>query len=800
VDSVSGTVLVVNAGSSSLKLRVLSGSDEVVASADLAAVGGDVDASAMKSALPTLGAVDAVGHRIVHGGTLFRSPVVVDESVRRRLESLTDLAPLHQPKSLAALDAVSSALPDVPAVACFDTAFHATIPEAASTFALPAEWRERWTLRRYGFHGLSHAYIARRAAEMAPGRASRIVSCHLGAGASLCAVLDGRSVDTTMGFTPLDGLVMATRSGSVDPGLLLWLETHAGMPSGELAAALEYRSGLLGLTGTADMREIMSRGAAAEGRAVLARDVYLHRLCGSVASMTAALGGLDVLAFTGGVGENSAGIRALAMAGLGFLGVRGDASANESGSGDREIGATDAPVRSMVISAREDIEIARQTRSVVGLTPAGTWVALPWSRGAVFHSVGCVLLPLLTAVIAAILYGTGAALQQHQASTAPDKAAGRPSLLLLLMRRPWWLLGLATEQAGFAAHAVALRSGPLTTVQMLMASSLVFSVATVRLWSRQPLGWGVWAACAAVVGGIGAFVALTSLSGLAGGHGLGQGLPRHAGLAAACLGISAAPLAAAGLAAAGRRRAILLAVAAGLADAGMAVVTMAFAHTVPHGLTATVTSWPLYALIAAGFCSFLLTQTAYQAGCPMVTLPVIAVVTPVSSLAAGAGLLGETPHLGAARAVALGFAVLLTATGLVTLARRTAVVDAPRALLAEAQAPSSLTFDHAKSSVRRPRLDHQQCRLWVQPGDDDLGNVGQEQTPIFGTPVAERSGQDRSPGDLRLARPLSLLALPRVRHRTVQGESRIPPQIRPLARTRHRPEPKLAISELALDA
>jgi acetate kinase len=363
-------VLVVNAGSSSLKLRVLSGSDEVVASADLPAVRGTADADVLKSALSSFGPVDAVGHRIVHGGTLYRSAVAVDASVRRRLESLTDLAPLHQPKSLAALDAVSSVLPDVPAVACFDTAFHASIPEAASTFALPLEWRQRWTLRRYGFHGLSHAYVARRAAELVPG--SRIVSCHLGAGASLCAVErdgeagEGRSVDTTMGFTPLDGLVMATRSGAVDPGLVLWLETHAGMPPGELAAALEHRSGLLGLAGTADMREILSRCAAGDARAVLARDVYLHRLCGSVAAMAAALGGLDVLAFTGGVGENSAQIRSLAMAGLGFLGVRGDAARNEGGHGDREIGAAGAPVRSLVISAREDLEIARQVRSALG--------------------------------------------------------------------------------------------------------------------------------------------------------------------------------------------------------------------------------------------------------------------------------------------------------------------------------------------------------------------------------------------------------------------------------------------------
>ena len=356
-------VLVVNAGSSSLKLRLLGPGDRIVGSQDLPPPSGAAVAGTLKDAISSLGEVDAVGHRIVHGGTLFRSPVVVDAGVRQRLEALTDLAPLHQPKSLAAFDAVQAALPDVPGVACFDTAFHATIPDHAATFALPAEWRERWTLRRYGFHGLSHAYVSRRAAEMTGG-ASRIVSCHLGAGASLAAVAEGRSVDTTMGFTPLDGLVMATRSGSVDPGLVLWLLEHAGTPAAELAAALEHRSGLSGLAGTADMREVLARAADGDARCELAREVYLHRLRGYVASMAAAMGGLDTLVFTGGVGENSPEIRWRAMEGLGFLGIRPDASRNGTGTGDREIGSPDARVRSLVISAREDLEIARQVRSV----------------------------------------------------------------------------------------------------------------------------------------------------------------------------------------------------------------------------------------------------------------------------------------------------------------------------------------------------------------------------------------------------------------------------------------------------
>jgi len=357
-------VLIVNAGSSSLKLRVLGTDNTVVASADLPALRDASDTAALKGTLAKLGPVDAAGHRIVHGGSLYSSAVLVDAPVRRELEALTDLAPLHQPPALAALDAVSALMPGVPDVACFDTAFHATIPGSAATFALPADWREKWGLRRYGFHGLSHAYIARRTAELCPG-ASRVVSCHLGAGASLCAIREGRSADTTMGFTPMDGLVMATRPGSVDPGLILWLAVHARVPLDELNDTLEYRSGLTGLAGTGDMRLVLERAAAGETDAVLARDVYLHRLRGLIASMAAALGGLDALVFTGGVGENSAEIRTRTMDGLDFLGIRGDPARNDSGDADREIGTPGAPARSLVISAREDIEIARQVRALL---------------------------------------------------------------------------------------------------------------------------------------------------------------------------------------------------------------------------------------------------------------------------------------------------------------------------------------------------------------------------------------------------------------------------------------------------
>ncbi len=361
-------ILVVNAGSSTLKLRVLDASDTLVASADAPAVREKVDEAGLRATITGLGPVDAVGHRIVHGGSFFTAPVRIDADVVRRLRALTDLAPLHQPKSLAALDAVTTTLPDVPAVACFDTAFHASMPAAASTYAIPVEWRTRWDLRRYGFHGLSHAYATRRAAAMLGRRAGdlRIVTCHLGAGASLAAVRGGVSVDTTMGFTPLDGLVMATRSGSIDPGLVLWLEDHVGMPPAELAATLEGRSGLLGLAGTPDMREVLSRAAVGDERAALALEVYLHRLRRDIAAMTASLGGLDVLVFTGGVGERSAPIRARAAGGLAYLGVALDAGANEQGTGDRDISAPDATVRTLVIEAREDLQIAAEVRSVLG--------------------------------------------------------------------------------------------------------------------------------------------------------------------------------------------------------------------------------------------------------------------------------------------------------------------------------------------------------------------------------------------------------------------------------------------------
>jgi hypothetical protein len=274
---------------------------------------------------------------------------------------------------------------------------------------------------------------------------------------------------------------------------------------------------------------------------------------------------------------------------------------------------------------------------------------------------------IATALAAAVLYGAGAAIEQRQAAAAPQSSAGRPRLLFQLARQPLWLLGIAVQIGGFAAHAVALRSGPLATVQMLVSAELVVAVVIVRVWSGRPLSGASWTAALTVVAGVAAFLALTSS-----GHGHAAGRPDYvvaAALGAAATGAGALAAAVAGLRAAGRRRAVLLAVAAGLADACSAVVTMAFSHVAGHGLAALFTSWTVYALVVCGAGNVLLTQTAYQTGRPMITLPIIAAVTPVASVAVGIGLLGEAPRTGVAGGVAVGLAVLVTSLALARLAR-----------------------------------------------------------------------------------------------------------------------------------
>jgi acetate kinase len=356
-------VLVVNAGSSSLKLRLLGPDDEVLADQEVERWDGDPDHADITSFVAALNDVDAVGHRVVHGGSRFRAPTAIDDDVVAAIEALTPLAPLHQPRALAGIRATAKLLPNVPAMACFDTVFHATLPPAASTYALPAEWNDRFGLRRYGFHGLSHAWASRRAAELLgrPAADLRLVTAHLGAGASLCAVEGGRSVATTMGFTPLEGLVMATRSGDVDPGLLLWLQQQGGLSVDDIADGLEHRAGLLGLSRTSgDMRDVLDAADIGDAPARLAYDVWLYRLRAATAAMAAAMGGVDALAFTGGIGEHSARARADACAGLGFLGLSVDEDTNARTTADGVVGSG-----VVVVTAREDRQVAGEVRDAL---------------------------------------------------------------------------------------------------------------------------------------------------------------------------------------------------------------------------------------------------------------------------------------------------------------------------------------------------------------------------------------------------------------------------------------------------
>ena len=352
-----------NSGSSSTKLRTVE-DDRILASADLGPLTG-LDAGELVDSLASMGPFDVIGHRFVHGGHRFSDPVAIDDGTRDALERMVGLAPLHQRSSLVGVDLLRTQRPGVAAFACFDTAFHRSIPAAASTFAIPEEWRTTYHLKRYGFHGFAHASVARRVAELTGQADLRIVSCHLGAGASLAAIRGERSVDTTMGFSPLDGLVMATRSGAVDPGAILWLLGDGGLSPEVVGDGLEHRSGLLGMAGTADMAEVLRRRDSGNVRAALAVDVYLHRLVGSIAAMTASLGGLDAITFSGGVGEQAAELRAHACDRLGFIGVSIELTANLGATGDAEIGTPGAPVRAYVIRAREDLAIAAAVRGAL---------------------------------------------------------------------------------------------------------------------------------------------------------------------------------------------------------------------------------------------------------------------------------------------------------------------------------------------------------------------------------------------------------------------------------------------------
>src|SRR6202140_2438736 len=315
--------------------------------------------------------IEAVGHRVVHGGSRYPQSVRIDADVIRYLVTITDLAPLHLPAALAGVAAVREVLPRFPAVAARDTAFHSRMPAAASTYAIPHEWRQRFGVRRYGFHGFSHSYAARRAAQLlgSPGTGLKVVTCHLGSGASVAAVWGGRSMDTTMGFTPLEGLVMATRSGSIDPGAVLWLQRHAGVTEAEMTEALDRHSGLAALAGTGVMKELLETRSSGDEDAQLAFDVYIHRLRYCIAARTAGMGGVGVLVFTGGVGERAGPVRAATVSGLRFLGVEIDPMLNTNLDTDADISSPSAAVPTLVVKAREDIEVAREVRKVLSSIP-----------------------------------------------------------------------------------------------------------------------------------------------------------------------------------------------------------------------------------------------------------------------------------------------------------------------------------------------------------------------------------------------------------------------------------------------
>lgn len=316
-------------------------------------------------ALHSLEELGAVGHRVVHGGERYSCAVLITPEVKRTIEELTELAPLHNPASLAVIAAAEQTLPGIPQVAAFDTAFHSTLSDAARTYAVPRKWTREWRMRRYGFHGLSHSYCAGRAAEIMGKRNLRVVIAHLGNGASMSAVRDGVCVDTSMGFTPLEGLVMGTRSGTVDPGILLYALQRKGLDGKALDNALNYESGLLGLSGiSSDMRQILSE-LPHNADARLAVEVYVHRIRQTVGAMAATLGGVDAFVFTAGVGERSQEIRKRVCENLDYLGLELDRKANETCKPDADIATPSSSARILVVATREDLTIMRETRRLV---------------------------------------------------------------------------------------------------------------------------------------------------------------------------------------------------------------------------------------------------------------------------------------------------------------------------------------------------------------------------------------------------------------------------------------------------
>jgi acetate kinase len=384
-------ILVLNCGSSSIKYQLRdSDAHAVLAKGLVSRIGEDpaipnhgralevileslVDPDA--GVLRDLSEVSAVGHRAVHGGSFFTAPVLITAEVIAKMEEYAPLAPLHNPPILLGIRESLRHLPGTPQVAVFDTAFHTTIPAKAHVYALPYRYYTDYGVRRYGFHGNSFQYVSRRVDAILDGlQQPKVVIAHLGNGASIAAIQGGKSVDTSMGLTPLEGLVMGTRPGDVDPGVILYLMRQLGLSESDVDRVLNKESGMLGLSGVGnDMRDVLAAAAAGDERCKLAVDIYAYRLKKYVGAYAAAMGGMDALVFTAGIGENSPAIRAAVCEGLGFLGIELDAGANAGARGvESDIGAPGARVRVLVVPTDEERLIADETVAVVAeLQPAG---------------------------------------------------------------------------------------------------------------------------------------------------------------------------------------------------------------------------------------------------------------------------------------------------------------------------------------------------------------------------------------------------------------------------------------------
>jgi acetate kinase len=370
-------IFVVNSGSSSIKYQL------VELETGKALVNGLIErigesgskardhVDGMKRALADLGDghdITAVGHRVVHGGTRFTEATVITDEVEKQIDELSPLAPLHNPANLIGIRAARKALPDIPQVAVFDTAFHKTLPPEAYTYAIDASIAEKHGVRRYGFHGTSHKYVSERAAEFLgkPLEDTKTIVLHLGNGASACAIDGGRSIETSMGMTPLEGLVMGTRSGDLDPAILNYLHREAGYDFDALDDLLNKKSGLVGLTGSGDMRDVQGKADGGDEKAEAALAVYRHRIRAYVGAYMAQLGRLDALVFTAGVGENSVALRQEALVGMEALGISVDPTRNSSATKDaRYISPDGSPVAVLVIPTNEELEIARQTMAAI---------------------------------------------------------------------------------------------------------------------------------------------------------------------------------------------------------------------------------------------------------------------------------------------------------------------------------------------------------------------------------------------------------------------------------------------------